>query len=87
MTVGVPRRTSRRRFGPGSQSVVGVIEARAEASFGVPVPTRAGRYRLTAVIGQAGGRLLGVPATGQPWVSPSWPASARSAGRGSSLRT
>jgi hypothetical protein len=57
MTVSVPRRTGRRRFRPGSQAVVGVIEAGAEANFGVPVPTRAGRYRLTAVIGQAGGRL------------------------------
>jgi hypothetical protein len=57
MTVSVPRRTGRRRFRPGSQAVVGVIEAGAAASFGVPVPARARRYRLTAVIGQASGRL------------------------------
>jgi hypothetical protein len=59
MTVSVPQRTGRRRFRPGSHAVVGVIEAGAAASFGVPVPVpaRAGRYRLTAVIGQAGGRL------------------------------
>jgi hypothetical protein len=57
MAVSVPRRTGRRRFRPGSLAVVGVVGAGAEASFAVPVPSRAGRYRLTAVIGQAGGRL------------------------------
>lgn len=67
LTVRVPRRTARRKFLASEQDTVGVVPAGGEAGFRVtPLRTRPGagrRYRLTAVVGQAGGRLrvIGVP--------------------------
>src|SRR5689334_5054463 len=77
LTVRVPRRTTRRKFLAGEQDTVGVVPAGGQAEFRMTAPapltrtglTRTGRagtgrrYRLTAVIGQAGGRLrvIGVP--------------------------
>jgi len=60
MSVRVPRRTSRRRLRAAAYEVVGVVPADEDAEFAVPVtgpPSPAGRYLLTAVLGQAGGRL------------------------------
>ena len=57
MTVRVPRRTARRKFRAGAHETVGVVPAGSWAEFRVPVRAPARRYRLTAVIGQAGGRL------------------------------
>ena len=57
MTVRVPRRTARRRFRAGVHGTVGVVPATSQAEFRVPVAAPARRYRLTAVVGQAGGRL------------------------------
>jgi hypothetical protein len=57
MSVRVPRRTTRRRFRAAAQDVVGVVPAAGIAELPVPVPVRARRYLLTAVIGQSGGRL------------------------------
>jgi len=72
LTVRVPRRTARRKFLAGEQDTVGVVPAGGQAEFRMTAPallTRTGlirtgrRYRLTAVVGQAGGRLrvIGVP--------------------------
>jgi len=72
LTVRVPRRTARRNFLAGEQDTVGVVPAGGQAEFRMTAPallTRTGlirtgrRYRLTAVVGQAGGRLrvIGVP--------------------------
>jgi hypothetical protein len=67
LTVRVPRRTARRKFLAGEQDTVGVVPAGAQAEFRLTAPAllaRTGcRYRLTAVVGQAGGRLrvIGVP--------------------------
>lgn len=77
LTVRVPRRTARRKFLAGAQDTVGVVPAGGQAEFRMTAPalltrtglTRTGltrigrRYRLTAVVGQAGGRLrvIGVP--------------------------
>jgi hypothetical protein len=57
MTVTVPRRTARRKFRAGSHATVGVIPAGASVQFAVPVRASARRYLMTAVVGQAGGRL------------------------------
>jgi hypothetical protein len=72
LTVRVPRRTARRKFLAGAQDTVGVVPAGGQAEFRLTAPAllaRTGparigrRYRLTAVVGQAGGRLrvIGVP--------------------------
>jgi len=67
LTVRVPRRTARRRYLAGAQDTVGVVPAGGQAEFRMAAPAplaRTGRrYRLTAVVGQAGGRLrvIGVP--------------------------
>jgi hypothetical protein len=67
LTVRVPRRTARRKFLAGAQDTVGVVPAGGQAEFRLAapaLPARTGRrYRLTAVVGQAGGRLrvIGVP--------------------------
>ena len=77
LTVRVPRRTARRKFLASEQDTVGVVPAGGQAEFRMTAPallTRPGlggtglirtgrRYRLTAVVGQAGGRLrvIGVP--------------------------
>jgi hypothetical protein len=55
--VSVPRWTLRRKFRPGKYAAVGVAPAGGAAEFAVPVPARARRYLLTAVVGQQGGRL------------------------------
>jgi hypothetical protein len=56
MTVRVPRRTARPKFRAGAHQTVGVVPAASQAEFRLPAaPVR--RYRLTAVVGQAGGRL------------------------------
>jgi hypothetical protein len=66
-TVRVPRRTARRKFLPGAQDTVGVVPAGGQAQFRVAASggglAARRRYRLTAVVGQAGGRLrvIGVP--------------------------
>ncbi|HYY20098.1 MAG TPA: hypothetical protein VE864_14770 [Streptosporangiaceae bacterium] len=57
MTVRVPRRTARRKFRAGAHKTVGVVPAASQAEFRLPVAAPARRYRLTAVVGQAGGRL------------------------------
>jgi len=57
MTVRVPRRTARRKFRAGAHETVGVVPAGSRAEFCLPVRAPARRYRLTAVIGQGGGRL------------------------------
>src|SRR6185437_3783386 len=57
MTVRVPRRTARRKFRAGAHETVGVVPAASRAEFRLPVAAPARRYRLTAVLGQAGGRL------------------------------
>jgi hypothetical protein len=56
-SVSVPVRTTRRRFLAAAQHVVGVVPAGGTAEFTVPASRRARRYRLTAMIGQGGGRL------------------------------
>ena len=72
LTVRVPRRTARRRLLAGAQDTVWVVPAGGQAEFRLPPPSAAAvgprraarrRYRLTAVVGQAGGRLrvIGVP--------------------------
>ena len=63
LTVRVPRRTARRKFLAGAQDTVGVVPARGQAEFRVTARAAGRRYRLTAVVGQAGGRLrvIGVP--------------------------
>jgi hypothetical protein len=55
--VTVPRVTRRRKFRPGAYATVGVVPAGSTVRFAVPVAAPARRYRLTAVTGQAGGRL------------------------------
>jgi hypothetical protein len=55
--VSVPRRTLRRRYRPGNYAAFGIAPAGGAAEFAVPVPARARRYRLTAAVGQEGGRL------------------------------
>jgi hypothetical protein len=65
LTVRVPRRTARRKYLAGAQDTVGVVPARGQAGFRLAVlitgrgggPAVRRRYRLTAVVGQAGGRL------------------------------
>src|SRR5215475_4906605 len=57
MTVRVPRRTARRKFRAGAHETVGVVPATSQAEFRLPVAALARRSRLTAVVGQAGGRL------------------------------
>jgi hypothetical protein len=55
--VTVPRATRRRKFRPSAYATVGVVPAGGTVRFAVPVAAPARRYRLTAVTGQAGGRL------------------------------
>jgi hypothetical protein len=57
VSVSVPVRTSRRRFRAAAQHVVGVVPASGTAEFAVPACRPARCYRLTAMIGQGGGRL------------------------------
>lgn len=57
LDVTVPRRTARGRFRPGGYPTIGIVPALGTARFTVPVPASARRYLLTAVVGQAGGRL------------------------------
>jgi hypothetical protein len=75
-SVSVPRRTARRRFRAPAQDVVGVVPAGGDAEFAVPALTRARGYRLTAVIGQGGGRLrvfrMPVTSCGEPGTTPSF---------------
>jgi hypothetical protein len=52
---------------------VGVVPATSQAEFRLPVAAPARRYRLTAVVGQAGGRLRVVRI---PVVSGGWSAGA-----------
>src|SRR5690349_10216512 len=91
LTVRVPRRTARRKFLAGEQDTVGVVPAGGQAEFRMTAPapltrtglTRTGRrYRLTAVIGQAGGRLrvIGVPVVSGGPAGAGWPAPAARAG-------
>ena len=56
-SVGVPRRTARRALRAGRFPVVGIVPASGSARFVIGVPEAGERYRLTAVIGQAGARL------------------------------
>jgi hypothetical protein len=96
LTVRVPRRTARRKFLAGEQDTVGVVPAGAQAEFRMTAPallTRTGlartglartgrRYRLTAVVGQAGGRLrvIGVPVVSGGQAGAGRPAPAARAG-------
>src|SRR5690348_16826736 len=48
---------ARRKFQAGAHETVGVVPATSQAEFRLPVTAPARRYRLTAVVGQAGGRL------------------------------
>jgi hypothetical protein len=57
LSVTVPRRTRRRKFRPGAYATVGIVPGEATVRFTVPVPAAASRYRLTAAVGQSGGRL------------------------------
>lgn len=56
-SVGVPRRTARRALRADRYPVVGIVPAAGSTRFAVPVTEAGERYRLTAAIGQAGGRL------------------------------
>jgi hypothetical protein len=86
LTVRVPRRTARRNFLAGEQDTVGVVPAGGQAEFRMAPPallTRTGRrYRLTAVVGQAGGRLrvIGVPVVSGGQAGAGRPAPAARAG-------
>jgi hypothetical protein len=55
--VGVPRRTARRALRADRYPVVGIVPASGSARLDVPVTETGERYRLTAAVGQAGGRL------------------------------
>jgi hypothetical protein len=55
--VSVPRRTARRGLRASRQETVGIVPAGGTARFLVPVAAPGRRYWLTAVAGQAGGRL------------------------------
>jgi hypothetical protein len=57
LSVTVPRRTRRRKFRPGGYACVGIVPGQTAVRFTVPVPATARRYRLTAAVGQSGGRL------------------------------
>jgi hypothetical protein len=63
----VPVRASHRRFRPQAQATVGVLAPGERDGWPVPAPAAGRRGRLTAVIGQDGGRLrvitLTVPLT------------------------
>jgi hypothetical protein len=61
-SVAVPRRTAwrrgaRRRLSATAHATVGVVPAGETAELTVPVRRLGRRYRLTAIIGQDGGRL------------------------------
>jgi hypothetical protein len=56
-SVGVPRRTARRALRADRYPVVGIVPASGSTRFAIPAPGAGERYRLTAVIGQAGARL------------------------------
>ena len=55
--VTVPRRTAGRRLRAGRQETVGVVPGGGAVRLAVPVARPGRRYWLTAVAGQAGGRL------------------------------
>jgi hypothetical protein len=57
LTVTVPRRTARAKFRPGGYATVGIVPASATIRFLVPVDRAAGRYVLSAALGQGPGRL------------------------------
>jgi hypothetical protein len=57
LDVTVPRLTRRRAFRPSAYETVGVVPGEAAVRFVIPVLVPARRYLLTAVTGQAGGRL------------------------------
>jgi hypothetical protein len=57
LSVTVPRRTRRRKFRPGGYACVGIVPGETTVRFMVPVRAAAPRYRLTAAVGQSGGRL------------------------------
>jgi hypothetical protein len=57
LDVTVPRLTRRRAYRPSAYATVGVVPGETAVRFVVPVPAPASRYLLTAVTGQAGGRL------------------------------
>jgi hypothetical protein len=86
LTVRVPRRTARRKFLAGAQDTVGVVPAGGQAEFRLAapaLPAKTGRrYRLTAVVGQAGGRLrvIGVPVVSGGQAGAGRPAPAARAG-------
>jgi hypothetical protein len=56
-SVGVPRWTARRALRADRYPVVGIVPALGSARLVVPVTEAGERYRLTAAVGQAGGRL------------------------------
>jgi hypothetical protein len=56
-SVGVPRHTARRTLRAGQYPIVGIVPASGSTRLTVPVTGTGDRYQLTAVIGQAGGRL------------------------------
>jgi hypothetical protein len=56
-SVGVPRRTARRALRADRYPVVGIVPAAGSTRLTVPVTETGERYRLTAAVGQAGGRL------------------------------
>jgi hypothetical protein len=56
-SVGVPRWTARRALRADRYPVVGIVPASGSARLVVPVTETGERYRLTAAVGQAGGRL------------------------------
>jgi hypothetical protein len=56
-SVGVPRWTARRALPADRYPVVGVVPACGRTRLAVPVTATGERYRLTAAVGQAGGRL------------------------------
>jgi hypothetical protein len=75
MTVRVPRRTARRKFGARAQDTVVVVPAGSRSEFRLPADAPGRHYWLTAVIGQAGGRLrvFRVPAVSGGSAAAGWP--------------
>ena len=86
LTVRVPRRTARRKFLAGAQDTVGVVPAGGQAGFRLETrgagPAAGRRYRVTAMVGQAGGRLrvIGVPVVSGGQAGAGRPAPAARAG-------
>jgi hypothetical protein len=56
-SVAVPRWTVRRALRAGRYPVVGIVPGSGSTRFTIPVTVAGERYRLTAAVGQAGGRL------------------------------